>query len=88
MAQKMVSLNKPASCDYRSVKNYFDDEAPLCSEDEYYIYRKEDIITLKPGRENAWLDGIIERILQKCPCAPIKVRSNQKPSSFLRMHPY
>jgi hypothetical protein len=70
----MVALNKPASRDYKSVKNYFDGETPLC-EDEYYIYHKEDIITLKPGRENAWLDGIVERILQKFTCAPVKVSS-------------
>lgn len=69
----MVALNKPASRDYTSVKNYFDDEQPLCSDDEFYIYRKEDIITLKPGRENAWLDGVVEKILQTFTCAPIRV---------------
>lgn len=74
IAQTMVALNKPASRDYKSVKNFFDNETPLC-DDEYYIYHKEDIITLKPGRENAWLDGIIERILQKFTCAPVKVSS-------------
>jgi hypothetical protein len=71
IAQSMVALNRPASRDYKSVKNYFDNEAPLC-EDERYIYHKEDIITLKPGRENAWLDGIVERILQRFTCAPVK----------------
>ena len=74
IAQTMVALNRPASRDYRSVKNFFDNEAPLCA-DEYYIYHKEDIITPKPGRENAWLDGIVERILQKFTCAPVKVSS-------------
>jgi hypothetical protein len=74
IAQTMVALNKPASRDYQSVKNFFDNEAPLCA-DEVYIYHKEDIITLKPGRENAWLDGLVERILQKLTCAPVKVIS-------------
>jgi hypothetical protein len=46
------------------VKSYFDEEAPLCNV-ESYIYHKEDIITLKPGRETAWLDEFIENILQK-----------------------
>jgi hypothetical protein len=76
VAQTMAALNKPAKRDYTSVKNYFLDEAPLDAEDEYYIYRKEDIITLKPGRENAWLDGVIERILQKLNCPPVRVRHN------------
>jgi hypothetical protein len=74
IAQTMVALNRPASRDYQSVKNFFDNEAPFCA-DEVYIYHKEDIITLKPGRENAWLDGLVERILQKFTCAPVKVSS-------------
>jgi hypothetical protein len=74
IAQTLVAFNKPAPRDFTSVKNYFENEAPLRSEDEIYIYRKEDMITLKPGRENAWLDGTIEKMLQKINCAPIRVR--------------
>ena len=82
IAQTMAAMNKPAKRDYTSVKNYFLDETPLNAEDEYYIYRKEDIITLKPGREDAWLDGIIERILQKLSCPLIKVRLNSSYSHY------
>jgi len=35
---------------------------------ESYIYCKEDIVTLKPGRENAWLDAVVERFLQAFSC--------------------
>jgi hypothetical protein len=48
-------------------------EAPLDAEDEYYIYHKEDIVTLKPGRENAWLDGVIETLLGKVNCRLVRV---------------
>jgi hypothetical protein len=78
VAQTLVALNKPAPRDYTSVKNYFENDPPLNSEDECYIYRKEDMITLKPGRENAWLDGTIERVLQKLTCPPIRVRLSPK----------
>ncbi|KAF8857185.1 hypothetical protein BDZ45DRAFT_789262 [Acephala macrosclerotiorum] len=37
---------------------------PICNV-ESYIYKKEDIVTLKPGRENAWIDAFIERTLHK-----------------------
>jgi hypothetical protein len=55
------------------VKSYFDEEAPLCNV-ESYIYWKEDIITLKPGRETAWLDAFIEKVLQKLTSKFIRVR--------------
>jgi len=63
-ARDIASLNRPPTRDYLSVKSYFDEEAPLCNV-ESYIYCKEDIITLKPGRETAWLDAFIEAVLQK-----------------------
>lgn len=72
LARDVASFNRPSNRDYRSVKSYFDEEAPLCSV-ESYIYRKEDIISLKPGRETAWLDTVIENILQKCGCGIIRV---------------
>lgn len=64
IARDLTSLSKPAARDYRSVRNYFEDKGPVV-EDEKYINHKEDIITLKPGRENAWLDAMVERGLRK-----------------------
>ncbi|TVY68658.1 hypothetical protein LSUE1_G008301 [Lachnellula suecica] len=66
-AREMASFNRPPARDYSSVKYYFDEEAPLCNV-ESYIYCKEDIISLKPGRENAWLDAVVEKGLQKLSC--------------------
>ncbi|CAG8977492.1 hypothetical protein HYALB_00009324 [Hymenoscyphus albidus] len=63
----MATYNRPSSRDYLSVKSYFDEEAPV-SNPENYIYCTEDIITLKPGRENAWLDAAVENILQRFSC--------------------
>jgi hypothetical protein len=72
-ARDIASFNRPAARDYQSVKSYFDEEAPVCTV-ESYIYWKEDIITLKPGRETAWLDAFIERVLQKLSSRFIRVR--------------
>ncbi|KAF4630953.1 hypothetical protein G7Y89_g7180 [Cudoniella acicularis] len=70
-ARELAGFNRASHRDYRSVTNYFNSTAPLCNK-ESYIYRKEDIITLKPGRENAWLDAVIEDILQKLSCPLIR----------------
>jgi hypothetical protein len=72
-ARDIAGLNRPPARDYLSVKSYFDEEAPLCNV-ESYIYCKEDIITLKPGRETAWLDAFIEKGLQKLSSRFIRVR--------------
>ena len=40
------------------------------------LYEKEDLVTLRPGREYAWLDGLLERTLKVLRCRLIKVFSN------------
>ena len=70
-ARDLASFNRPPARDYLSVKSYFDEETPLCNI-ESYIYHKEDLISLKPGRENAWLDVVVEKFLQKLPFKPIR----------------
>ncbi|RDW74875.1 hypothetical protein BP6252_06017 [Coleophoma cylindrospora] len=71
IAQNLATLNKPAKRDYKSVRTYFENEQPVCDSEQYIRY-KEDIITLKPGRENAWLDATVEKGLQKFACPPIR----------------
>ncbi len=44
------------------------DGGQLFEQESDFIYQKEDLITLRPGREHAWLDGMIERILQIFRC--------------------
>lgn len=70
-ARDLATYHRPSSRDYSSVKSYFDEEAPVCNS-ESYIYYREDLVTLKPGRENAWLDAVVEKILQKCSCRIVR----------------
>lgn len=42
--------------------------------DNEFIYRKEDLVTLRPGRESAWLDAFVERLLKLIHCKPVQVR--------------
>ena len=38
-----------------------------------FVYEKEDLITLRPGRETAFLDAFVERMLKLCHYKPIQV---------------
>lgn len=71
-AQNMVAFNRPASRDYQSVKNYFFNNRPQCEEEESWINCKEDLVSLRPGREHAWLDVVIENLLKWFHCSFIR----------------
>lgn len=75
-ANRLLAMGRPASRDYRSVRNFLEGEGgQLFEEESQFIYEKDDLITLRPGREHAWLDNIIERILLKLRWLwPIEVR--------------
>ena len=74
-------MNKPPARDHLSVQNYLENGfetdnkplRPLLEADSQFIRRKEDLVTLRPGRENAWLDAFVERFLRLVDCKPIQV---------------
>ncbi|KAL8828693.1 MAG: hypothetical protein Q9170_006496 [Blastenia crenularia] len=81
-ASQVKALEKPSSRDYRSVFRYMEKNGGQLFEEEMsWIYEKEDLVTLRPHRENAWLDGLLERILSLCRsrvvryvfCSPVRV---------------
>ncbi|KAL9609024.1 MAG: hypothetical protein Q9167_006187, partial [Letrouitia subvulpina] len=94
-AQQMVAMNKPSDRDHLSVQyfmeNGFEENGkpvrPLIKEDSEFVYRKEDLITLRPGRESAWLDAIVERVLKMIHCAPIKYIFCSKETSLKTTNP-
>ncbi|KAH0557000.1 hypothetical protein GP486_005210, partial [Trichoglossum hirsutum] len=67
-AQNLAGFNRPAGRDYRSVKHYMDNTKPLVRREAQFIRKKEDFITLKPGRDGAWLDYAVERLLKHVHC--------------------
>ncbi|THV49563.1 hypothetical protein BGAL_0189g00160 [Botrytis galanthina] len=87
-AQTLTSFDRPMTVDYLRLKSYFDREAPLCGDEQQYILTKEDLITLKPSRENTWLDSAVEKIPQNFPCrltryifASIELQQKTDPST-------
>ncbi|KAF2162261.1 hypothetical protein M409DRAFT_27264 [Zasmidium cellare ATCC 36951] len=62
-AKEVLTLQTPSSKDYQSVRGWLMDEQPLIEDDIEYILHKEDIITLRTGRESAAFDSFVERVL-------------------------
>jgi len=52
--------------------NYVRNEAPVHETESQFLLCKEDLITLRPGRENAWLDRCIEKVLKPLDCRAVK----------------
>ena len=76
-AKQLKAMDSPSDRDYTSVKNFLENGGgPLPEAESDFIYEKEDLVALRPGRENAWLDGILERILQNCRCRLFRVSSH------------
>ncbi|KAL9119124.1 MAG: hypothetical protein Q9187_004320 [Circinaria calcarea] len=75
-SKELVSWNTPSTRDYTSVVNWLNTEAPLSEADCGFIKEKQDLITLRPGREHAWLDAFVERILKAFHCRLIQVGSS------------
>jgi len=63
-SQQLAAANRPPQRDYNSVANFIRHKKPLLEGDDDFIYNKEDLITLRPGRESAWLDAAVEKILK------------------------
>ncbi|KAK5732267.1 hypothetical protein LTR17_010713 [Elasticomyces elasticus] len=63
-ARTVSSFQRPSNRVYRNVRKYMHNTKPLCDADMRSIRCKEDIITLRQGREYANFDGFVERALR------------------------
>ena len=82
-ARELKAINPPSNRDYKSVLSFMEnDEGQLYEKEMSYIYEKADLVTLRPGREHAWLDGMIETILKICRCGLLKVSHPGLPASM------
>lgn len=61
----MTNLQRPSERDWRSVRKWLLEKAPLVKREQEFIMRREDIITLRSGREGAGFEGLVERTLGK-----------------------
>ena len=73
-ARETMSMRRPTDTEYRSVRYFFEDQKLLREGDDSWIKERADLITLRPGREYAWLDNAIEHALRIFVCKLVKVR--------------
>jgi hypothetical protein len=67
-ARELNAFQKPSSRDYSSLRAWFDNEEHLSSVAESeFVRRKEDLITLRQGREWAGFDGWVESSIKVLP---------------------
>jgi len=71
-ARDIQTFQKPSERDYRNVRTWFWNIGPLVEEESEFIRRKEDIVTLRHGREWCSFDGIIESSLKRFDCNLIR----------------
>jgi hypothetical protein len=61
--KEMAALQKPSKRDYNSVTAWLINNPPLVQGEMKFIRCKEDIVSLRSGRESGGFEGLIERIL-------------------------
>jgi hypothetical protein len=67
-ARGLNAFQRPSERDWRSLREWFDNEKPLTYDPEgEYIMKKEDLITLRQGREWAGFDGWVESSIKLLP---------------------
>lgn len=72
-ARELQSFQRPSARDYRSVRTWFYNMEPLVEKESQFIYRKEDVISLRSGREWSTFDGWIESTLRRFDCSLLRV---------------
>ena len=77
-AQSMMALKPPSNSEYESVGHYMNNRQPLVEEEATWINHKEDMVSLRSGREHAWLDGMVEGLLRRFHCRLIDLLFRSK----------
>ena len=73
-AQDLVAMNKPPMREQTSLRNYLENRPNLVEGERAFAYQKEDLVTLRPGRDHSFVDAFVEHLLKTFPCKPLKVQ--------------
>jgi hypothetical protein len=68
-----MSFNKPTDSEQQSAVAYTWNNRPVDPKESEFLLHKEDLVILRPDREYAWLDVLIERSLRFFHCKTIEV---------------
>ena len=67
-ARELNVFQRPSNRDYWNFRTWFWNEKPVVEQESEFIKRKEDLITLRHGREWAGFDGLVEDLIRKVHC--------------------
>ncbi|KAL8821018.1 MAG: hypothetical protein Q9191_007397 [Dirinaria sp. TL-2023a] len=67
-AQNLVAMNKPPVRDQLSLRNYIEGRQCLVESEAAFAYHKEDLVSLRPGRDHSFVDAFVERMLRTFHC--------------------
>ena len=59
--------------DQTSLRNFIENRQCLMEAESSFAYEKEDLVTLRPGRDRSFVDEFVERMLKVWHCRLIKV---------------
>ncbi|OJD35114.1 uncharacterized protein BKCO1_19000140 [Diplodia corticola] len=71
-ARETATFQRPNKRDYKSVTTWFMNWKPLIKREWRSLQHQEDMLTLRQGREWAGFDGLIEKLLTRIDCKPIR----------------
>lgn len=86
-AHRIMAFNRSSASEYESVSHYLDNNKPIHKRERSYIKHREDLVTLRPGREHAWLDRSIEGLLHMLhkPFPFVQVRALRSHATMFRI---
>ncbi|CAN9107213.1 unnamed protein product [Alternaria alternata] len=68
-ARDLNAFQRPSKRDYRNFRTWFYNVKPLTNDsEEEFIMRKEDLVSLRHGREWSGFDGFVESCLRRVHC--------------------
>jgi hypothetical protein len=66
-ARELNAFQRPSDRDYRSLRRWYYRKNPLVEREGLWVRQREDLLTLRQGREWAGFDGWIESWIKKLP---------------------
>ncbi|OQN98126.1 hypothetical protein B0A48_15958 [Cryoendolithus antarcticus] len=64
-SKRMALLQQPSDRDWEGARDWIMDNKPLVNRERDFILRKEDIVTLRSGRDGAVFEGLVMRTLHR-----------------------
>ncbi|KAJ4370825.1 hypothetical protein N0V86_008518 [Didymella sp. IMI 355093] len=80
-AREMNGFQRPSNRDYMSLRHWCLRKSPLVAREVEFVERKEDLVTLRQGREWAGFDSLVESSIKRLPAGLAKVSEQCRLSS-------